>query len=225
MIENNKNNPLRHLNRMERFTALLTDVRNCFLGKAHRMSRENITLMIDDIVHNEHIFYMIFFMGAYYAVKKENRTKSQIVESIDAMKQLIGWEKKSIRDKVTLVYGLDFSKVDFTKEEEENNPIEEFSALIKFFYEKRESIKNFIHKRPFYKDILDPLPHVTLYVCVLLGKVADFFRSKEKQFDWEQMTDIMEDIFELLLEWISIVAGLTYYHLKYNLGTEEQVND
>ncbi len=39
------------------------------------------------------------------------------------------------------------------------------------------------------------------------------------------MSDIMEDIFEFLLEWISIVAGLTYYHLKYDLGTEEQVKD
>ena len=223
MIGNSNNSPFQYLNRMERFTALLTDVRYCFAGKAHRMSRENITLMIDDIVHDEHIFYMVFFMGAYYAVKKENRTKSQIVESIDAMKDLMGWEKESIQDKVTLVYGLDFSKIDLTKEEA--NPIEEFSTLIKLFYDKRKSIKNFIHKRPFYKDILDPLPHATLYVCVLLGKVADFFRSTEKRFDWEQMSDIMEDVFESLLEWISIVAGLTYYHLKNKLGTKEQVSD
>ncbi len=39
------------------------------------------------------------------------------------------------------------------------------------------------------------------------------------------MTEIIEDIFKILLEWISIVASLTYYHLKYNLGTEKQVND
>lgn len=35
----------------------------------------------------------------------------------------------------------------------------------------------------------------------------------------------MEEIFEFLLEWISIVAGPTYYHLKYRSGTKEQVED
>jgi len=210
---------------MERFALLLTDVRYCFLGKAHRMSREEIALMLDEIVHDEHLFYMIFFMGAYYAVKKEDRTEKQRGEAIDGMEQLMGWEKQSARNKVTSVYEFNFSMDDLTEEKDIYNPIEEFSALMNLFYEKGESLKNFINKRPFYKEVLTSLPHATLYVCVLLGKVADFFRSKVKQFDWDQMSDIMEDIFELLLEWISIIAGLTYYHLKYNMGTEEQVRD
>jgi len=91
---------------------------------------------------------------------------------------------------------------------------------------KKENLsKIFTQKRPFYQYILESPPQATLYVCVLLGKVGNFFRFKDKQFSWEQMSNAMEDIFEILLEWISIVAGLTYYHLKYNLGTEEQVRD
>ena len=210
---------------MEQFAVLLTDVRYCFLGKAHRMSREKIALMLDEIVHNEHIFYMTFFMGAYYSVKKEDRTEKQREEAIDGMEQLMGWEKQSVRNKVTSVYEFNFSMNDLTKEKEVDIPIEKFAALLKLFYERGESLKNFINKRPFYKEVLNPLPQATLYVCVLLGKVADFFRSEDKQFDWDQMSEILEDIFEFLLEWISIISGLTYYHLKYNLGNEQQVRD
>lgn len=141
------------------------------------------------------------------------------------MEQLMGWEKQSVRKKVTAVYRFNFSMIDLTKEEEVSSPPEEFTALMKLFYEKRESLKNFFNKRSFYKVILSPLPQATLYVCTLLEKVGNFFHSKVKQFDWDQMSDIPEDIFEILLEWISIIAGLTYYHLKYDLGTEEQVRD
>ena len=224
-INNNQIDPFQYLNRMERFATLLTDVRYCFAGKAHRMSRENIVLMLDDIVHEEHLFYMIIFMGAYYVVKKENKTEEQREDSIKAMKLLMGWEKQSIRNKVTTAYSLRFSKEDLTEDEEINTPAENFDILINLFYEKGESIKNFIHSRPFYKEVLIPPPQATLYVCILLGKVSDFFRSKINQSNWEQLEDAMEDIFEVLLEWISIVAGLTHYHLKYNLGTEKQVDD
>jgi alpha-acetolactate decarboxylase len=145
MIENNKNNPFQHLNRMEQFAVLLTDVRYCFLGKEHRMSREKITLMLDQIVHDEHLFYMIYFIGAYKAVKKENTTEKQKKETIDGMEQLMGWEKQNIRDKVTAVYGFNFSMDDLTKEKESGNPHEEFTTLMNLFYEKREFYKNFIN--------------------------------------------------------------------------------
>ena len=225
MNQDSPNNPFHYLNRMERFAVLLTDVRYCFLGKAHRMSRENIMLMLDQIVHDEHIFYMIFFMGAYKAVKKENTDMRQKEEIIDAMKQLMGWEKQNIRNKVTDVYKFNISIDDLIKKEDVGNPKEEFTSLTKLFFKQRKPFTNFVNSRPFYKNILNPPPQATLYVCVLLENVANFFRDKEKQFDWDQMSNMMEDIFDILLEWISIVAGLTYYHLKYDLGTDKQVRD
>ena len=223
MIETNKNNPFYYLNRMERFTVLLTDVRYCFLGRAHRMSRENIMEMLDQIVHDEHLFYMIYFLGAYKEVKGENSTKKQKDDVIDGMKQLMGWEKQDIRDKITAVYEGTFSIDKLIKKVEVVNPTEDFSALIKVFYEKRISFTDFINTRPFYKEILSSPPQATLYVCVLLEKVGNFFRSELRQFDWDQTSNILEDIFEILLEWISLIAGLVYYHLEYNLGSEQQV--
>ncbi|NVM54285.1 MAG: hypothetical protein HWN66_11340 [Candidatus Helarchaeota archaeon] len=227
MNKNSKINPFHPLNRMERFALLLTDVRKCFSGEAHRLSQEKISQMLDEIVHDEHLFYMIFFMGAYHAVKKENKSEKQRKESINAMEVLMGWEKQSVREKVNSVYirPLNVLNDELASKKDRDNPTKEFSTLMKLFHEKRDSLTNFTQRRPFYKEILNPPPQATLYVCILLEKVADFFRFKEKKFNWDQMENIMEDIFEFLLEWISIVAGLTYYHLKYRLGTKEQVED
>lgn len=212
-------------NRMEQFAMFLTDVIYCFSGKAHRLSRDKIVEMIDHIVHDEHLFYMIYFMGAYNNVKKEKATEKSKQEIIEGMEQLMGWEKRSNRDKTTAMYEFNFEKAKQLYQKKDINPKKEFNALLKLYYKRRDKIKDFINSRSFYKEILDPIPHITLYVCVLLGVVADFFRETLKRYTWDQMENVMGDVFEILLEWISIVAGLTYYHLKYDLGTEEQVSD
>lgn len=220
-------NPFYPLNRMERFALLLLDVRKCFSGEAHRLSREKISQMLDDIVHNEHLFYMIFFMGAYQAVKKENESEEQKKESINAMEVLMGWEKQSVREKVNSIYNrpLNVLNDELASKKDRDTPTKEFSILMKLFREKKDSLTNFTQSQSFYKEILNPPPQATLYVAILLENVANFFRFREKKFNWDQMENIMEDIFEILLEWISIVAGLTYYHLKYHFGTKEQVED
>jgi len=110
-------------------------------------------------------------------------------------------------------------------EEEELEPSEEFNKIMHRFYEKRDSIYNFIDKRTFYKEFLPNKIDIRLYFCHILDEIASLLRGESNLIPKEQAHLVLEDLFEDIFEWLSIVCGAAYYHLEHKLGSEDEISD
>ncbi len=110
-------------------------------------------------------------------------------------------------------------------EEEELEPSKEFNKIMHRFYEKRDSIYNFINKRTFYKKFLPNKIDIRLYFCHILDEIASLLRGESNLIPKEQAHLVLEDLFEDIFEWLSIVCGAAYYHLEHNLGSEDEISN
>lgn len=269
-----------YLNKLENITLLLNDVHEYFVGKEHRLSVENIPDMIEEIAHNEGMYFMIHFMFFYYGVKKQLKNENQYADLIKGLKEIMGWEKKNSINKIKAFQLLAFGNDDLMKkniesainkfkqaheldpknpfivlslsrayteqkdyqnmgmyrkiglelmsrmhEKEVLDPSEEFNKIMQRFYEKRELINNFINKRFFYREFLPNKIDIRLYFCHILDEIASLLRGESNLIPKDKAHLVLEDIFEDLFEWLSIVCGAAYYHLKHKLGSEEQISD
>ena len=110
-------------------------------------------------------------------------------------------------------------------EKEQLEPSEEFNRTMQRFYEKRDSINNFINKRFFYKEFLPNKVDIRLYFCCILDEIASLLRGESNLIPKNQAHLVLEDIFEDIFEWFSIVSGVAYYYLEHKLGSEDQISD
>jgi tetratricopeptide (TPR) repeat protein len=118
------------------------------------------------------------------------------------------------------------NKKNFQESEIEiSDPNEIFKSLIKKFYDKKESIHNFLSKRGFYPNVISEDQGILSHFGNLLNEVRNFIRKKDCFLPEGQIVNVLNDIIDDLLEWMSIVSGVAYYKLKYALGSEDEEND
>ena len=110
-------------------------------------------------------------------------------------------------------------------EKEQLDPLEEFNSTMLRFYEKRKTINNFTNKRPFYNEILPKGKDIRSYFCAILNEIASLLRGESNKISKNQAHLALEDIFDDIFEWFSIVSGASYYYLKHKLGSEDQISD
>ena len=105
-----------------------------------------------------------------------------------------------------------------------SEPEEEFKNIMEIFVEKREVIRD-LWKKPIYKKILHEDQGILNQFNILLNDICNFLSAKDHIIPKDSIKDTLDDIINVLLEWMSIISSVSYFKLKYNLGNKEQIHE
>ncbi|TFF87458.1 MAG: hypothetical protein EU549_04700, partial [Promethearchaeota archaeon] len=220
-----------YLNQIERINLLLSDVDNYLSGKNSRFPKAELSSILREIVDNEMFELMILFMMTYYGIKKQLKNEAQYKDAIDGMRELMGWEKETSKNKINALekFGLGIDNMaegksenalPYLKEASEidpNNPIiliqlasaysdiKDFANMNKYFKKSLEMENKFFESKIETTEEFDNLIKIFYEKRDLLKKINIKRESYENLLAKEP--EILSSITILLEELIKYIDG------------------